>query len=87
MSDALSDCLGKAARSSSGILSPAEQEPCGDRLYGSGATLIAEGAAPTGSDLGEVVVAQAWFKTCQFQVTSEIDKPLKVKGFLFWVLP
>ncbi len=24
----------------------------------------------------------AWFKTCQFQVTPEIDRALMVKGFL-----
>src|SRR3954449_1308444 len=28
------------------------------------------------------VIFEAWFKTCQFQVTPEIDKALMVKGFL-----
>jgi hypothetical protein len=27
-------------------------------------------------------LARAWFKTCQFQVTPEVDRALMVKGFL-----
>jgi len=29
----------------------------------------------------------AWFETCQFQVTPEIDRALMEGDFLFWMLP
>jgi len=31
---------------------------------------------------GDVVIISAWFETCHFQVTPEIDRALMVKGFL-----
>ena len=49
-------------------------------------TLAAAPFAPTSAAAqatGRVAMEeQAWFKTCQFQVTPEIDRALMVKGFL-----
>jgi hypothetical protein len=46
-----------------------------------GADRVGEAPAGSAREVRRAVRDMAWFKTCRFKVTPEIDKALTVKGF------